>query len=217
MSNREKNFQKIIERGLPWALVFAEELADLIAEKIPRPPIGRVPVERPIVVKPPEVRVPPPTVVPVPRERVVERPVPTPVTERVERVERIVERPEVPRFFTKTFGPFTDRLIKSVLRVIDTEKAGYLVRFFMKSASNNFSISLTCDEVEMFDKSYSELESMSEYLAGIIDAYEDDDGEYVVVISNYRWLNKATLSVIVEDASLTASYIAAIWEEFKET
>jgi len=211
---REKDMEKLREKGLPWLIVIAEEMADLIAEKLPRAPVGRVPVERPIVVKPPEVRVPPPTVVPAPRERVVERPVPTPITERIE---RIVERPEVPRFYTKTFGPFTDRLIKNILRVVDTEKPGYLVRFFMKTPTSNFSISLTCDEVPMFDKSYSELESMSEYLAGIIDAYEDDDGEYVVVISNYRWLNKATLTVIAEDSSITASYIAAIWEEFKET
>lgn len=132
-----------------------------------------------------------------------------------EMAEQIAERFPKPReVVTKTLDK-KDVSFTGTYNIISVTVRGKLRELTLHSKSKKFHVYILADKMVKLDRSFEELDAISEYL-NVIDAFEVD-GEYVVHLKDLSWERKFLLTVTARTGEeVTFSNIFAIWDEARE-
>ena len=116
---------------------------------------------------------------------------------------------------TNRFGPWKDRYVRSE-HLIRTDKPGRLRELMIISPTDDFSILVSLDGMRWLDKSFAELEEISQE-SDYVSAFEQLDeegkptGNYVLGLRDISWLKSFDLMLV--SGGVTFSHVYATWDE----
>jgi len=94
--------------------------------------------------------------------------------------------------------------------LISVRGRGKLREFMVRAKGKNFRVIILADGLKKLDRTYDELDVISEYL-DFIDAFEVD-GEYIIHLKEVSWISDFLLTLLAEE-EIVFLKIFAVWDE----
>jgi hypothetical protein len=128
-----------------------------------------------------------------------------------EEISRRVKIPKILEAVTRTIDRANEP-VTHTFDIIKSDTRGRLREATVRSPSSNFSVLMLSDGVTRLSRSYSELANISQYLESI-DAYQAEDGTYVLRIGEINWTSSFLLTIYVKE-KIVFNNIFAVYDEY---
>lgn len=95
--------------------------------------------------------------------------------------------------------------VVSALTILDLQGSGEIEEILIKSQSNNFTIIIDIDEMPQYQRTWAELNSVSEDLGGIVAV--NRSGTYIIKLSNLFFTNKINMMISANETTFDKIYV----------
>jgi len=123
---------------------------------------------------------------------------------------RLAEYLEVRRPTPRVYGPYKDLYVSRSLDVFRTKLPGELSELLLVSPTAEFEFVFMCDEKLVLRGSFQEFKALSPHIAKVMAI--EENGKYVLHISDYKWSENATFTVVVPKPTTFQTVYASIRE-----